>query len=223
MNRNQFYSELTQFLKHQDTDNANHVIMRELGNILVQDRDSFITLLVYSDVPASESDTDAQLIEAFIDNVNNNRRLLIGAAFLVNKKNRKVNFDGDEEISDTGVKAVHKVMYNYFNAYERDERHSNASGGWAGAIDSLGKAGGKALDLQNKKKNSGTDALAKKQEAKQKLIDSVLSQRKMQQAAAVKKQQEKDKLKKILIISGVSLASIALVIGGILIYKKYKG
>jgi hypothetical protein len=195
--------------------------MMELGNILIKDRESFILLLRYADIPVSDTAMDSELIDAFIDNINRNRKLMIGTAFLINQKNKKIGFDGEEEVSDAGVKAVHKVMFNYFDAARPE--YSNAIGGaWAGAIDSLAKVGSGAINLQNKKKFGAQDLLTKKMDAKQAMIDTVLEQRKAEQVAQQKKVAEKAKLKKILIISSVSLVGLALVVGGIYLYKRSK-
>lgn len=216
---NQFYYNLTQYLKTRDNTNANRVIMTELGNILIKDRESFILLLRYADIPVSDNAMDSEIIDTFIDNINRNRKLMIGAAFLINQKNKKLGFDGEEEISDAGVKAVHKVMFNYFDA--AGPTYSNAVGGaWAGAIDSVAKLGSGAINLQNKKKNGGQDLLAKKLDAKQAMVDTVLKQRTAEHAAHQKKVADKAKLKKILIISSVSLIGLALVIGGMYLYKR---
>lgn len=145
---------------------------------------------------------------------------MIGTAFLINQKNKKIGFDGEEEVSDAGVKAVHKVMFNYFDAARPE--YSNIGGGWSTAVDSLAKVGSGAINLQNKKKFGAQDLLTKKMDAKQAMIDTVLEQRKAEQVAQAKKVAEKAKLKKILIISSVSLVGLALVVGGIYLYKRSK-
>lgn len=217
---NQFYYNLTQYLKTRDNANANRVIMNEIGNILIKDRESFILLLRYADIPVSDNTMDSEIIDAFIDNINHNRKLMIGAAFLINQKNKKLGFDGEEEISDAGVKAVHKVMFNYFDAAA--PVYSNIGGAWAGAIDSVAKLGSGAINLQNKKKNGAQDLLAKKVDAKQAIVETVLKQRTVEHTAQQKKVADKAKLKKILIISSVSLVGLALVVGGIYLYKRSK-
>lgn len=215
---NQFYYNLTQYLKTKDNANANRVIMNELGNILIKDRESFLLLLRYADIPVSDTASSVELIDKFIENINRNRKLMIGASFLINQKNKKIGFDGEEEVSDAGVKAVHKVMFNYFDAAEG---YSNAVGGvWAGAIDSVAKLGSGAINLRNKKKHGAQDLLNKKLDAKQAIVDSVIQQKAEQQTAAKKKADDNAKLKKILIISSVSLVGLAIVIGGIYLIRK---
>lgn len=216
---NQFYYNLTQFLKTRDNKNANRVIMTELANILLKDRESFLLLLRYADVPVSDNAFDSEIIDKFIDNINKNRKLMIGAAFLINQKNKNIGFDGEEEISDAGVKAVHKVMFNYFDAAE--PQYSNVGGAWAGAVDTLGKLGGNIVSAQNKKKNGAQDLLEKKMDAKNAMVATVLKQRSDEQAAQQKKLSEKAKLKKILIISSMSLAGLAVIGLTIYLIKKH--
>jgi len=221
MTEKSFYNDLVKYLRECDNENANFVIMRELGNILVKDRESFIVLLNYSGVPAYEQDTDADLIEKLIENIGNNRRLIVGTSFLINQHNKKVGFDGTEEISDAGVKAVHKVMYNYFCGASR-ERKSSANG-VADAITATANLASKGLDVRASRKNLGSDALRKKQEAQSKILDSVLEQRAAQRQLASEKEKAKSKTKKILLISAASLIGVALIIGGVYLYKKAKG
>lgn len=217
---NSFYSSLSQYLSTRDTNNANRVVMQELGNILIKNREDFITLLKYADIPVSDNELDADLIDKFIANINN-RKLMVGAAFLVNKHNRSVGFDGEEVISDTGVKAVHKVMFNYFDAAE--EEQSNAIGGaWAGAIDSVAKLGGGIVSQQRSKKQGATDALYKKQEAKDAMVQAVLAQRAQQKEAAIKAAADKAKNQRILILAGVGVLVVGAIITGIIIYKRRK-
>ncbi len=217
---NYFYNNLTHYLKSRDTDNANRVIMEELANILIKDRESFQLLLTYADISLYNAESDAELIHKFIDNININRKLMVGSAFLINQQNKRVGFDGEEEISDAGVKAVHKVMFNYFDAAApKQEQYSNIV---AELLAGATKVGADITKSQLDRKHAGTDLLLKKATAKQTMLDTVLKQRAAQQAAQVKKAEEKAKTKKILLISGVSLLGLALVIGGIYLYKRNK-
>ncbi len=215
-----FYYNLAEFVRVHDTENANSVIMQELGRILVHDRENFITLLKYSGVPADDSMSDSQLIDMFIQNCQN-RKVLISAAFLINQHNKRESFDGQPEISDKGVKRVHTVMYNYFEGYA-PQQYSNVGGAWAGALDSVAQLGGKITEAQRAKKSGATDMLMKQKEAKQSLLDSALEQRKLQQQGALKQQAEKDKRTKIIIIAGASVLVLGLGVIGIVMYNRHK-
>ncbi len=218
---NAFFYSLKEYIRDRDTDNAAQTVMQELGRLMVHDRDNFITLLKFASLPADDSMSDAELIKLFVDN-SNNRKLLISAAFFINQNNKKVGFDGESEVSDAGVKAVHKVIYNYFDAY-RPMEYSNAGGAWAGAIDTLGKLGGNIVANQRSKKNGVIDMLAKREETAQKqaqaqiaMAKAAAEQRRAQQAAAIKAKAEKDKRKKIFLWTGVGFG--ALVVTGTIIY-----
>jgi hypothetical protein len=225
MANNKFYQELADYLKSHDTDNANKVVMAELGNILVKERENFIALLRYSDLAVSDTANDAELIEQFVNSAHNNRKLLIGAALLVNQHNKQVGFDGEEEISDAGVKAVHKVMYNHFDAaYFDADDYSNVGGAWAGAIDSIAKlgsnVGGGIVQNQRAKKSGTVDLLNKREDAKNAMVQSVLEQRKAQAETLQKQAEQKAKTNKVIIISVVSVLSLALIVGTVIVLKK---
>lgn len=223
---NSFHKNLSQYIDNHDNEQANRVVMEELGNILVKDRENFITLLKYADVDVKSVTSDKELIELFIDNIDKNHKLLIGAAFLTNQHNKQMGFDGEDKVSDEGVKATHQVMFSYFDSGNYgDELKSNASGdpvsAVATAVDSLVKLGGKAVDVKQKKKYFGSDLAAKKDDAKQQLIQSVLAQRQKQQEALAAQAKAKAKQNKIILIASLSLVGIGLILGGIY-YIKHK-
>ena len=98
---NEFHNKLAEYIKTKNLRNANDLIMRELGKCLVKNKGEFVDLLNYSGISASSAMTDAQLIALYIGNIVDNEKLLIGTAYLVNKANEMVSFDGESEISDT--------------------------------------------------------------------------------------------------------------------------
>lgn len=224
MNEN-FHSKLNQYSKSHDIANANRVIMEELGKILIKDREDFITLLKYSDVNVPTEASDAELINLFINNIGKNHKLLIGASFLTNQHNKQMGFDGEEKISDEGVKTAHQTMFSYFDSGAYGEDMSYAGGdpisAIADAVGGLTKLGSKGIDARQKKKFFGSDLAAKKEESKQQLIQSVLEQRRAQQESVQKQQIEKQKQKKIIIIASASVIGIGLLIG-LAIYLKNK-
>lgn len=193
--------------------------MQELGNTLVKNREDFIDLLKYADIPLSGQELDAELIDKFISNINN-RKLMVGAAYLVNRQNKTLSFDGTEVISDTGVKVVHKVMYNYFGGPVSDNFSNAAGGAWAQAADSLAKLGGNVLDQQRSKKQGASDALYRREDAKQAMAQQVLTQRQVEQQSAKKRADEHAKQIKILVWSSVGIGAIALTLGIIYAVKK---
>ncbi len=177
----------------------------------------------YADLPAHEQNSDADLIEMFITHVPTNRKLLIGAAFLVNHANKTVGFDGAPVISDEGVKSTHRVMYNYFNAgeFEMDDHSSADGGGLMSAIQEGTKLAGNVLQNQHNKKFGSQDLLLKQQNAKIDIAKATADQRKQQQVAKTKEKTEKEKTKRMYIIGGsIALGAILLVASYFLLRKK---
>lgn len=222
---NDFLYNLSRYMREHDTGNAARTVMSELGTLMVRDRENFVLILKFAGLPANDAMSDAELIRMFVDNAQS-RKLLVSAAFFVNQQNKKVGFDGEEEISDPGVKAAHRALYNHFDAYKPAEvvLYSNAGGAIAGAIDSVAKLGGKIVDQRRAKTSGMTDALQKREEAQQAMAMAALKQRQAQQAALIKKQQDAARTKKILLWSGVGLAGAVLVTGVIIyVVKRRRG
>lgn len=231
MESTEYYKELAAYIKEHDLEKANRVIMQELANIFVKKREDFIYMLTNAGLDANKNMTDGQLIDLFLDNVHSNKKLLLGTAFLVAHNNKVVSFDGDEEISESGMKATHKVLYNYFDAHEYDnfdsESYSNAVDPVSAIAEALG-AGAKLGTAITEKKSLGqkqniasTELMGKKAEAKQQLVQSILAQRQSEQAGKLAKQESISKNKKIALIIGGSLLGLAVV--GFIIYKVKKG
>ncbi|MEI7961377.1 MAG: hypothetical protein WCI04_03500 [archaeon] len=222
---------MARYIKNQDQYNANRLVMTELGRLLAKDKSDFIEVLRSSNITIPDNATDIQLINAFVDNAPSNRKLLLGASFMISHKHQTVGFDGEQELSDSGVKATYKVMYNYFDAssYEdtsdkvnedyydaTGEDYSNA--GWGTAVST-------GLDIANKfipNKNASSDALAKKQDARQQMVQSVLAQRQAEADNKAKVKEAKAKNTKTLIIVGGAILGLVVIAGIIFAVKKSK-
>ena len=196
-----FNKDLARYVKSRDNDNATRVILNELAKALVKDRENFIEVMRSADLSVLNDATDIQLINGFIENAPTNKKLLLGASFLINHRNQTTGVDGDSEVSDYGVKATYKELDDYFNCC--GEQHSNVVATMvAGAL----KGG---VDLANKitdKKNASSNALAQQTTARKEMIQSVIAQR---QKEAENKTKEGGKTKRtLLIVGGVSLALI---------------
>lgn len=227
MDNKEYYKELSSYLKQHDLSKANRVVMEELASLLVKKREDFIFMLNNANVIANDEMTDGKLVDLFLDNIHNNKKLLLGAAFLISHNNKIVSFNGEESHDEEGLKATHKVMYNYFDADVYDdfvtdeEEHSNVWGtAIAGAVGGLAGLGGKLADNQRAKKFGSTDMFAKKAEAKQQMVQTILAQRQAQQIEAQKKIEASSKIKRIALISVVSLLGLAIV--GVVIYAVKK-
>lgn len=213
-----FHEELSKYVGAKDSVNATKMLMAELGNILVKNRTDFVNLLNGSGVPASEEQSDAELVKLYIDNIEANKKLILGTALLVNIHNKEMGVDGEQELSDRGVKCSYSALNHYFCG---SEKTSGAGGAIMDAIKGATDLAGKFADNQHAKKFGSSDALQKKQDAKNAIVQSVLAQRQAQAEATKKKAEEKAKTTRMLIIAGGSLAGLAL-LGTIIWYVKYK-
>lgn len=216
-----FYSQLASYLKAKDKMNANRVIMSELGNLLAKNREDFIEVLKHAHVSVPENPTDLQLVDLFIENAPYNNDLLLGASFLVNYKNQVHGFDGEKQISDGAVKACYKTMRCHFDGSQ--EESSNAGGGILDTVLSLGKdVTGKVMDAQHKKNFGASDSLAKQQDARRQMIQSIIEQRKQQQQIAADAAAAKKKNQRLALIIGGSALGLLLIIGAVVIIKSKK-
>lgn len=123
-----FYSNFSSSVENYDLESANKCLMSELANILVRSKGDFVDMLNESGVYADKNMSDTQLINLFINNAKSNKKLLLGASLLTNIHNKQMGFDGEDEISDEGVKSSYAVMNSFFNgeSYEDiDEETSN--------------------------------------------------------------------------------------------------
>lgn len=163
-----------------DIESANECLMRELANILVRNRTDFIDMLNESGVVASKDMSDIQLINLFIENSSKNKKMLLGAALLVNVHNKIMGFDGEDEISDSGVKTGYAIMNSYFNDEELPEDHSNLILGGL-----LAKGAQKILGKVRDAKDNNSQA------AKQQMLLQIKLQR---EAEAAKKRKTRNAL-----------------------------
>lgn len=188
---------------------AHSLMLKELGGIITTNKKEFVDLLNASGIKATTDESDLSLIEKFVLNIPLNQQLMLGSSLLIQLKNKKVGFDGTDEICDESLKNGYKTMRNYYS----NEPKSNFIPALTGII-------GGATDLltANKRKQEeiakgGIDILQKQADAKQQLINAVLQ--KKQADVEAKKVQSKN-LKTALIVGG---AVLLVTIIGIVIYK----
>lgn len=224
----EFYNKLINYVSVNDTKNANNLLMQEVGKSLVKDKSNFIELLTASGVPASESMSDVELVDSFVNAIPNNKSLMIGTAYMINADNKFVSADGMEHISDKGVKVCYNVMYDFFNCEDSNETEfRNADGeeysnaGWSEAVRTIADVGGKitegVMKTQDVKKRGASTGLQKQQEARQQMIQSIMAERKAKLENANKQKELKSKrTKTILLVTG---GIIALGIIGFVVYK----
>lgn len=225
-----FLSSFNGSVENNDLISANNALMRELGNILVRKKQDFVDLLNESGISASINDSDLYLVNLFVNNIASNRKLMLGASLLTQMHNKQMGFDGEQEISDEGVKNGYNVMRSYFVG----EEYSNetgpigastlggaASGGVvgtiAGAIGDIAKATSKVSEGQQKKKYGGQEIASKREEAKQEMIKSILAQKQLKLDVAKKAEEDKAKTKRLAFIIGGSILGVAVI--GLIIYS----
>jgi hypothetical protein len=200
-----YTQSLKDYLNAEQQSEANSLIMRELATALVEDKPSFVTILRDAKINADVSESDLSLIEKFVRHAPYNRKLLLDASLLINYRNRDLNADGENEISDEGVKATYTNLVEHFDGVP-DEEKSN----WIGAVAGLAS---KAL------KGKGQNAQAQK-EAEMRMQQQLLAQRQAEQRRiAAEKEKQKKRTQKIILISSVV---VGLVVVGFIIYKNKK-
>jgi hypothetical protein len=202
-----YHSELSYYIDNNDNANANRLIMNELAKALVQDRGNFIEVLKQAGINIPNDATDTELIELFSANAPNNDELLLNASLLVNHNNQMVNFDGEEELSDAGVKATYKELKSYFGG--EDEEKSN----WVGAALGLASAGAgianTAIQGKQQRKLAGQQSLERQSEARKQLLQNAMAQK---QADAELKA-KKEKTKNTLLIVGIGVVGLLAIVG----------
>ncbi len=201
MTNESFNSQLTQYLRERDKPNATRLVFSELATTLAQDRDNFKAVLLNAGVGVEEDDTDADLIEKFVDNAPDNKRLMIGASFLINYRNQNSNVDGEGEVSDAGVKNTYRIMRDYFKEVNVPDQPYEEQSNWIGAVTGLA---GKLLG-----KKGGADKGA---EAKLQLQEKLIAQKKAEAEKQRRAKERAEKKSKNLMIYG-SIAVSVLVIG----------
>jgi hypothetical protein len=210
-----FQSELANYVNKNDNANANRVINRELANALIKERENFIEVLQQANINVPQSATDTELVDLFVANAPTNNALLLNASMLVNHLNQTTNFDGEQEISDAGVKTVYREMKNYFSGCE-EEPKSN----WVGAALGLASAGAgltsTAIQAKQKKKYGVSESAEKQAEARRQILQQLIAKKQ----ADAEVQAKKDKQKNTLLIVGVGVVGLVIVVGLIVYLKK---
>lgn len=198
---------------------ASDLLVDELATIISKDSTEFVDMLNESGVDADYSMSETELIKTFIENLDN-KRMILGASLLVNSNNRTVGFDGDDEISDSGVKVGYAVLNETLNTDEivpvQDEQFSYI------AIAALAGLVGKGINKlrKNRRRQGKTERSDARREERRRQ-----AQLRMQRVAAEQKriQLENAKRKKKTTITLIIVGSVSLLaILGTVIYLKNK-
>jgi len=202
-----------------DMKTATLSLMKEIGNIFVKNKEDFVSLLNESGIPATMEMTDSNLIDLFIENIGRSRKLVLGTSMLVNMHNKQMGFDGDEELSDIGVKGGYSAICSYFEDYSNAVDPVTAI---AQGVGELAKVGGKISDAQQKKKYGMMDLAAKQKEAKAAMIQQILANKQVQIDAATKQKETKAKTTRLILIVGGAVLVVALIVGVVILNKGKK-
>jgi len=174
-------------------------LITELGTMVDTHRADFITLLVESGIQADSTMSDEKLIDLFVENLNKNKNLCVGASMLVNMNNKKLNFDGEHVVNNEAIKAGYDVL------------QEGSSNFWGALVKGGAKLAGNVIKNVQANKQKGSAV------AKQKMLAA--SQKKKQAAAKAKAEAERKKKVKRNWIIGGSIAGLALIVG-IIVYVK---
>ncbi len=237
MGGEEFYKDFVKYAKARQKLDANAVLMKELGRIMVHDRENFIYVLKHAGLSVPDNSSDVELINIFVRNIPKNRTLLLGTSFLISHHNKMVSFDGEEYTSNICANAIQKSMHSYFDGDVFSYMCSGADGEGPASGIAKGAAGGGVVgaiagalgegakfgaqvsaNKGAKKDSSAMSLLAKQQEAKNKLVQSVIDQKK----AALEKSQHAEKTKRTQLIVGGSIAGVLVIALGIGLYLKYR-
>jgi hypothetical protein len=218
-----FYNDFLSNYDNKDLEGSVTSLLSEVGNIIVTNRGDFEDLLIESGVIGDFSAmSDAQLVDAYVENININKDLQLGTSMLVNFHNKQSGMDGESEMDDACVKAGYHTLKVYFSS--PSENYYNAGGVVVGAVaqglGEVAKLGSKLSDASQKKKFGAMDLAQKKQDAKAVMTQQILAQRQAQIEAQKSKQEATAKTTRTILIIGGSVVGLAIV--GFIIYKLKK-
>lgn len=218
-----FDDNLQDFAERGKMRSAYHVMIAELGKVLASDKKSFVDLLNESGVQASISDTPRVLANKYVDNICENKKLMLGTSLLVQMKNQTSSADGETRLSDEGVKTGYFVMRDYLS-YNGDQ-YSNFISAIAQGVGELAKLSSTAVEggqkLRYAKKYGALDKVSelanKREETRLALIQSQMKQKEAEAEVEKKKDEQRQKTNRTILI--VTAVVVVLAIGGAIVYK----
>jgi hypothetical protein len=237
-----FHNRLIAYYNSNRTKDASRLLMSELGSILIKSKKDFVDLLNESDIIAYDTMSDNQLVDLYVSNLDRNKKLRLGTALLINMHNKQIGFDGDEEVSNDGVKVSAIVLDDYYGAegtmdssedYDAptiggtmsssEEDYSYVPGvaqAIAGAVQGVATLGTKISEGQQKKKYGSLDIATKKQDAKAQMTQQILAQRLAETENKKKEDEQKQKTTRTILIVGGVLVGLTLIGMGIYFLRK---
>ena len=218
---------------------ANEMLMAELGRILVTKKDEFVDMLNESGIPASDDMSDSELVDLYIENIDANKDLMLGSSVLVNNWNQKSGYDGEDQLSDSGVKQGYGVLRAYYADPFVDEEYSNiipvlgAIGKGVGNLwknrDKI-KAGIQAYRGQGQGGRGGPQGPPqgysedmRKTDAQQAMLDSIIAEKSAESKAKQDQIEAQQKTTRTALYVGGGLLATALIITLVVMLKKKSG
>jgi hypothetical protein len=214
-----FYNDFLTNYDNKNLDGSVTSLMSELGNIIATNRGDFEDLLSESGIEGElNTMTDSQLVDAYINEISNNKDLQLGTSLLINHHNKESNMDGDSQMNDACVKAGYHTISIYFA--NPSENYANAVGLVAGALQESAKLGNRLVEGSQKKKFGAIDMATKKQDAKDRITQQLLAQKEAQLEVEKTKKEANAKTMRTLLIVGGGVVAISII--GFLIFKLRK-
>lgn len=213
-----FINKFNYALQEGNLQEANAVLMRELAAILVRDKADFVDMLNESGVLADAEMPDAQLIDLYINNVGNNKKLILNSALLVNQHNAKMGFDGEQELDDNLVKECYLCMKSCFTDEPMGENYSNIAPALiVPLIGAAAKLGTKGLETRRQKKA----AEEQRKEARERMREEALRRKEEERRRREEEKEKKDeRRRKTMLYAGLGVVGLAIV--GFIIYRATK-
>jgi hypothetical protein len=222
-----FDDNLQDFAERGKMRSAYHVMIAELGKVLASDKKSFVDLLNESGIQASMGDSPRVLANKYVDNICENKKLMLGTSLLVQMKNQTSSADGETRLSDEGVKTGYFVMRDYLS-YSGDQYSNLAAdpiSAVAQGVGELAKLSSTAVEggqkLRYAKKYGALDKVSeianKREETRLALIQAQMKQKEAEAEVEKKKDEQRQKTNRTILI--VTAVVVVLAIGGAIVYK----
>ena len=216
--------------------NANDVLMQQLGFLLATQKSDFVDMLNEAGVFASIDMNEDELLDLYIDNVEDNNELVLGSSLLINyHDNNDSSFDGDTRLNDKDVKRCYGTMKAYYSDNEDDEQFSSAIGliglaaKGAGALwknrDKIkqglkGLTGGSGSRSKRSSRQSRPQNDLRREQAQKQMLDSIIGQKQAEMKAKQQQVEDQNKTTRIALYIGGSVAVLGIIASLIYVMKK---
>ena len=223
-------SSFNRSLNSGDYLNANDVLMKRLGFLLATQKTDFVDMLNEAGVFASMDMSEDELLDLYIDNIDDNNELILGSSLLINyHENKDSSFEGDARLNDKDVKRCYGTMKAYYSDVEDDEQFSSAVGliglaaKGAGALwrnrDAI-KQGVNQLRGGKKTKKSRPQNDLRREQAQKQMLDSIIAQKQAEMKAKQQQIENQNKTTRIALYIGGSVAVVGIIATLIYVMKK---